>query len=497
MPVLGRNSLTTSDRARRDDDDNGPQRTRASARPHELEPGHQRRLERSELRKLSPELGVCLSRIEDPTLLAPRQAGALRTGQNLAVPDNGGGHDPRAGGVVVTVADANPAHRDTAPTSEPSTGARGAVRLAVRSVRSPAIRVLGIYAAVRIVLLVADVLSAHVSYGSNLSGPLHSWDSSWYLTIAVHGYPPVAPRVGGGLTYSAAGFMPVFPALIHFFTLFGLSAVVSGLVVSILGGGAATLIVLRLGTVLVNQPTGWNAAVLFTLFPGMAISWGLLYCECVGLAFTAASLLLMVRKRWIWAGILGAFATATSPLALPLALGAAVPAVQALRNREPPRALYAVFLVPTGFVAFLVFLSARYHDVFFWWHLQHQGWGVSVDYGRSLLGLLPHLWRIGFQGPAWLDWTGLVFVAAGGFALWRAKLPACVRAYCLGVVLVLFASNNLGFKPRLLTWTFPALVAVAKVVRPRTWTAVVVAFASLLPLVFLAYTMLGNSMAQP
>ena len=240
--------------------------------------------------------------------------------------------DPRRGGIALRVADALPAVPNSEPGAGPETPSHAA-----RLMGSPGARVLGVYAAVRIALLVADVLSAHVSYGSNLPGPLHSWDSSWYLAIAVHGYPLVAPRVGGTLSYSAAGFMPVFPLLIRLFTIFYLSPVAAALVVSVLAGAVGTLIVLRLGTELADQATGWNAAVLFTLFPGMGISWGLLYCECVGLALTAGSLLFMVRRRWIWAGVRGVFATATSPLALPLALAAAVPAVQALRNREAPR----------------------------------------------------------------------------------------------------------------------------------------------------------------
>ena len=65
------------------------------------------------------------------------------------------------------------------------------------------------------------------------------------------------------------------------------------------------------------------------------------------------------------------------------------------------------------------------------------------------------------------------------------------------VVLLLFVSNSLGFKQRLLTWAFPALVAVAKVVRPRALAAIIGAFAALVPVVFLIYTMFGNTMAQP
>ena len=205
----------------------------------------------------------------------------------------------------------------------------------------------------------------------------------------------------------------------------------------------------------------------------------------------------MVRRKWIRAGVLGAFATATSPLALPLALAAAVPAVQALRTREAPHhalgrvpgadRVCRLPHVPRSALSRSPFLVAPWAPA----------WGVSVDFGRSLLGLLAHLWHVGYQGPAWLEGTGLAVVVAGALALWRARLPACINAYYLGVVLVLFASNNLGFEPRLLTWAFPALVAVAKVTRHRTWTAIVVVFACLLPIVFLAYTTLADTTAQP
>ena len=142
-------------------------------------------------------------------------------------------------------------------------------------------------------------------------------------------------------------------------------------------------------------------------------------------------------------------------------------------------------------------LSIQYHDTFFWWHLQSQAWGASVDFGRSLLALLPHVFHVGYQGPGWLEWTGIAAVVAAALALSRAKLPGCINAYCCGVVLLLFASNSLGFKPRLLSWAFPALVAVAATSRARTWMVVAVTSAFLVPLVFLSYTMLGDSMAQP
>jgi hypothetical protein len=302
---------------------------------------------------------------------------------------------------------------------------------------------------------------------------------------------------GGRLTYSAAGFLPVFPGLIRLFALTGLSFLAAALVVSLIAGAVTTLVVWHLGEALLGERVGWNAAVLFMLFPGMGVSWGLLYCECVGLGLVAASLLLMLRERWLWAGLVGALATATSPLALPLALAAVVPVVQSLRRREVPGALVTVLLAPCGFVGYAIFLSIRYRDVLFWWHLQTQAWGASVDFGKSLFDLLAHLSAVGYQGPSWLEWVGLTAVVAAVVALWRARLPGLVNAYCLGVGVLLLVSNSLGFKPRLLTWAFPALIAVAAIVRPRTWLAIAIGFACLIPLVFLAYTILGNTMAQP
>jgi len=52
----------------------------------------------------------------------------------------------------------------------------------------------------------------------------------------------------------------------------------------------------------------------------------------------------------------------------------------------------------------------------------------------------------------------------------------------------MFVSNELGFKPRVLTWAFPVLIAVAAITRRRGWQPIAIAFAFLLPIVFLAYS---------
>jgi hypothetical protein len=221
----------------------------------------------------------------------------------------------------------------------------------------PVLRLLGVYAVVRVVLLLADVLSAHLAYGGDLNGPLRSWDSHLYLQVAAHGYPAVAPLLNGHYTYSTAAFEPVFPALVAIVTFAAVPPVAAAVVVSMVCGALATVLVWRLALELTDHATAWRSAVLFAVFPGMGVAWGLLYSECVGLALAAWCLLLMLRRRWLAAGVVGLLATATSPMALPLALAALVPVVQSLRRHRFPGAIVTVVLVPLGFLGFAAWLG--------------------------------------------------------------------------------------------------------------------------------------------
>ena len=110
--------------------------------------------------------------------------------------------------------------------------------------------------------------------------------------------------------------------------------------------------------------------------------------------------------------------------------------------------------------------------------------------------LLGHFWTGGNQGRAWEEWIGLVAVGLAVIALSLAKLPGYLNVYTASVFLILFESNQ-GFRVRLLTWAFPALIAAGKVLTPRSRLALIVLFAGLLPMVFVAYTTLGNTMIQP
>ena len=354
------------------------------------------------------------------------------------------------------------------------------------------------YLAVRAVLLIADVLAAHQSYAGHLAGPVTSWDSHFYISIARSGYPAeVLRNADGSLAYSSAGFLPVFPLIIAAVNHLGAPVVGAAIIVSVLAGWVATIAVWQLGTAVGGEQLGYGSALLFMTFPGMAVSWGLIYSESVGTALVAIALLLMMQRRWVAAGVAGALATATSPVALALVVPALFLAVQEMRvHRRPSWAIYTAVLCPVGFVGFVVSDGIRYHDPLYYWHLQSQAWGVSVDFGRGLVLLLGHFWQGGYQGPAWLEWVAVVAVLLAGWAMYKARLPGFITAYVCASILILFFSNQ-GLKPRLLTWAFPALIAVAAVLKQRSRNTVALGFMGLMPLLFLAFTTLGSHMVQP
>ena len=142
-------------------------------------------------------------------------------------------------------------------------------------------------------------------------------------------------------------------------------------------------------------------------------------------------------------------------------------------------------------------MGIRYHDALFWWRLQRQGWGTYVDFGNSFVHLLSHWSKIGGQGPAWMEWIAVLAVAGGVVALILARLPLEVNVYCGAVLAVLFVTNDLGFKPRLLTWAFPMVIAAALVLPSVARRLLIGVFLLMMPVVFVLYTTMGNSVAQP
>ncbi|MBN2387708.1 MAG: hypothetical protein JXB85_11875 [Anaerolineales bacterium] len=184
--------------------------------------------------------------------------------------------------------------------------------------------------------LIEPFLNAHVS-----------WDSEYYLSIAVGGYhDPIMRAIPSYYTWSNPqvalqrdqptwismnyAFFPFYPYLIRLLayplSLFGLNpiatATLSGVLVSMLGTLGAMLALYDMLRD-EDEQTGLRAAFYLVIFPA-AMFLATIYTEGLFLGLSFGTLALARRKKWLWAALLAACATWTRAagglLLLPLGL---------------------------------------------------------------------------------------------------------------------------------------------------------------------------------
>jgi len=161
-----------------------------------------------------------------------------------------------------------------------------------------------------------------------------AWDSEYYVGIAVGGYDdPNAGTAQNPKTYQMViknySFFPLYPFIMHIFMIplkaLGLTpigtAVLAGIIVTLLGTLAGMIALWELTFNLFDEESAWRSVFYMLIFPS-AFFFAQVYTEglFVGLAFW--SLVMIKRKQWLWASLLGLFAAWTrahgAVLVLPL-----------------------------------------------------------------------------------------------------------------------------------------------------------------------------------
>lgn len=215
---------------------------------------------------------------------------------------------------------------------------------------------------------------------------LYSWanfDGVHYLTIAESGY------VG---TASIQAFFPLFPMIVRFLG----QSVVGGVVLNFL----LTILVLWLFFELARKEYSKNvslwAGAFLIAFP-TSFFLGALYTEALFLALILGSFLVARNKQWLWAGLLGALASATRVVGI-----AILPAllVELWLQKKPAslqsfvrtnwREISLVSLSALGLAGYMGSLWVLFADPLYFFHVQE-----TFGAGRQThLILLPQvLWR--------------------------------------------------------------------------------------------------------
>jgi hypothetical protein len=364
--------------------------------------------------------------------------------------------------------------------------------------------------------------------GDLLAAPAARWDSAWYLVIAHYGYRPEL----GTFTAPRTAFFPLYPLGLRGITLFGVPAVLAGVLLSLFALALALYGIHRLTTLelgrggqlsLAARPRAEAArlAVMITAFAPMAFFFSAVYSESLYLALSVGLFWSARHGRWAQVGALGALAGATRSTGLVLLLPALALYLYGPREDRRPdfvrrglrpryrlrRNVLWLGLVPAGVIVYAAGLALAGGDALAPFHAQ-EVWGrhfagpyvgvwdglrAAFDGARQLLSFQRQ--HVYFPIPA-----GSPFVSAGHNLILLAFLLAAIPAV-LGVVRRLplaygayviaalalplsypVAAQPLMSLPRFLVVLFPLNIWLAGwlAVRPRAQRPVLVVSAVLM-----------------
>jgi len=278
-------------------------------------------------------------------------------------------------------------------------------------------------------------------------------------------------------------FFPLFPALIWLLHwVAGGSFLGGALLASVASGAAAAVTVWLLAARVCDRWVADRAVVLFCLFPG-AMVLGMLYSEPLAVAIAAATLLAVLDRRWVLAGLLGALGTAERPTLIVLTGVLGIAAIVAIWQRREWRSLVAAPLSLAGVAAYFAWLGTRYHNAMFWLSTEQHGWHQSIDWGVHTFQLLTWQLPLVTKKSALFNVVLIIMfvvAVAGVVAMISARLPWPVTLFTVLTLVACIVSNGQSTKPRFVWSAFGLFIGLAAKLPKWLFWPVVVASAALL-----------------
>jgi len=288
------------------------------------------------------------------------------------------------------------------------------------------------------------------------------FDAAWYAQIAAHGYD-TALRIGphGVPATTNLAFFPLYPGLVALVHLV-LPVAAAGVVVSWAAGLGAAWGLYALGAHLRDARTGVLLAGLWAVVPHAVVeSMG--YSETLFTALAAWSLLAVLRRQWLTAGILCLLAGLTRPTSAALVAAVGLAALVAV-CREPRawRAWCAMVLAPLGLLGFVGWVGVVLGRADGYFYVQNVAWRMRFDGGgdtvRKLGTVATHAVPLAYVVTTAVLVIGLTLLVIGI----GERLPWPLLVYAAGVLaVVLGGAGYYWAKGRLLLPDFPLLIPIA------------------------------------
>jgi hypothetical protein len=343
------------------------------------------------------------------------------------------------------------------------------------------------YLATRLILLVllpprSEFSSWYYPQGWSIADALaRSGDGSHYLLVAEEGYPaPDYPDLRlscagldesdmglfcpGGLEtrHNNLAFPPLYPSIIRVLDGLGLPEVWAMLGVSLLGGVVAAALIGILGARLLSARAGILSAALWGVVP-LSILQSMGRPESLFTAAAAGTLLLLDRRRLIWAAGLVAIAGTLRTQAVALVLALIWSAIRDVRSGRLGirRALLAIAISASGLLLTFANAAVSTGRITGWFEVQAH-WGSSNDWGRAKLAYVREALGNWALPNSLVAITGICAILLL-IALTRIRGSAPAVVYSGMLILMIVAQGNYHEHTlRFLIPAFPLLLPLAK-----------------------------------
>ncbi len=329
---------------------------------------------------------------------------------------------------------------------------------------------LSVYFAARIFLLLLAVVNA-VAQHSYLARELSNWDGVWYIRLATRGYPKHPLRY-----QTTLGFFPLYSMVMWLIArVLAGNLLWAGLVINFIGGLISTILLEKLLSNWGMEAVSKRAIILYCFFPG-AVIFSMVYSEGILIPLVMGCLLLIEQRRYILAGILGFFATATAPIALAIVLVLFVVFIRELKSdshsvRKAKEAFWAILISLGGIGCFGIFLWIWTGTPLASYYAQRYGWKESTtplalyDQAKILASEIS-FHRFNYHNIN-LNYIvalfGAVYLLVFLYYLLKPKLviPVSAFAWTVGVGILALISARTPPTPRILIIAFPVVVVAA------------------------------------
>lgn len=299
---------------------------------------------------------------------------------------------------------------------------------------------------------------------------LFAWDAAWYRDIAEHGYE--------GVAHEGLRFFPLLPLAARALSVPLLGNVGFALVVLV---NVAALVAGVLVNRLAREQTSdralaTRAAWLVALLPP-ALVMVLGYAEAVALALVVGGFLLLRRKQWWKAALVGVLLGLARPTGMLFAIPALIEVARDWRGgRDRAGRLAAVLSAPAGTAVYLAWVEWQHGDWALPLRLQNSadlraGWDNPFSAVWSALDTLVSHGRVGdgLHVP-WIALFGILLAVS--FRRW----PSSYGWFAAAVLLLALSAKNLGSFERYGLFAFPLVLALASITaEPRVERAALTA----------------------